>query len=147
MEIIVVSEREGVFRAVARRMEWEGTRGPLEEDSYGRVSVSEADRGLLHSFFDEAAMRVIDVCRPFLRGASNDDVALRLRMECSALIDGGELQLAIDNMLAADVLAQWQGIVSPAGSGSSGRKRDECGLMVQSVLYHHQRPVRRRAGD
>ena len=145
MEMSIVSGRDGVFRAVARRMEWEGTRCPLVEDGYGRVSVRDADRALLHSFFDEAAMHVMDVCRPFLMGAVNDDEGLRLRMECSVAVDGAELQMAVDNMLVADVLAQWQEIVSPGRAGSSGRRRDECGLMVQSMLYHHRRPVRRRS--
>lgn len=143
METDIKTTRDSIFKGVARRMEWEGTRSPLEQDNYGRVSVSDADRTLFQSLFDEAAMHAIDLCRPFLKSSANTDDALRMIVVVPADTVVEELQLAIDNMLTAHVLAQWQEIVSPTRAATSYSKRDDYAAKILSILYHHRAPTRR----
>lgn len=145
MEKEIKTTRDSIFKGVARRMEWEGTRSPLEQDIYGRVSVSDADRTLFQSLFDEAAMHAIDICRPFLISSSNTDEALRMRISLPADSFTEELQLAIDNMLTTHVLAQWQEIVSPGRAATSYSRRDDYAAKILSILYHHRAP--RRIGN
>ena len=142
MEISIIITRDSIFRRVRRRMEWEGTRSPDGSDDYGRVSLSEADRSLLHSLFDESAMHVIDLCRPFLTSVSNTDEALKLVITMSEDFDTSGLSMALGNLVATHVLAQWQEIVSPARCEASLRKKEDYTLKVLSILYHHQAPKR-----
>lgn len=135
--------RDDIFRRVARRMEWEGTRSPLEEDQYGRVALSDADRALFLSLFDEAAMHAVDICRPFLAAASNTDEALTLNTELPLDADRAELSQALANMMATHVLAQWQEIVSPQRAPASFARRDHAASKIESILYHHRAPVRK----
>lgn len=138
--------REDVFAQVARRMEWEGTRSPLEKDAYGRVSVSEADRSLLHSLFDEAAMQAIDVCRPFLTSVANTDESLTLNLNLSDSLTqeiADSLAPAMAGMICGSVLAQWMEIVCPDRVGAAMRRQDESRGKVLAILYHHQAPTRR----
>lgn len=145
MEISVFTTRESIFGRVRRRMEWEGTRSPLGEDDYGRVSVSEADRCLFHSFFDEAAMYVIDLCRPFLSSVANTDDALSLHITLPDDAEDTGLSMAVGNMMASHVLAQWQEIVSPARAEGSFSRRDDYAGKVLAILYHHKAPRRAAA--
>lgn len=142
MEKEIKTTRDSIFKGVARRMEWEGTRSPLGQDNYGRVSVSDADRSLFQSLFDEAAMHAIDICRPFLISTSNTDEALSMRISLPPDVAVTELQLAIDNMLTTHVLAQWQEIVSPSRAEASYSKRDDYAAKILSILYHHRAPKR-----
>lgn len=142
METSFKITREYVFRQVARRMEWEGTRSPLEDDSYGRVSVSESDRSLLHGLFDEAAMHAIDIFRPFLLSASNTDEALTLHIDLPTDAEEEGITIATGNMVTAHVLALWQEIVSPARAGSSYERRDDYAGKIHANLYHHRAPRR-----
>ena len=145
METTITTTRERVFRLVARRMEWQGTRSGKDSDLYGRIAISEADNSLLHNLFDEASMHAIDICRPFLISVSNTENALTLRLSPNACRDEAAeatLGSAITGMLAAHVLAQWQEIVSPERAAASYSKRDDYASKVQSILYHHPAPVR-----
>lgn len=148
MNTVLTITREEVFRSVARRMEWEGTRSPLEKDAYGRVSVSEADYSLLHSVFDEVAMQTIDVCRPFLQSVVNSDKALILNISISDSV-GSEiedsLQGAVFNMMSMSMLAQWMEIVCPDRALRVQSRCEDCKSKVLAILYHHPVPVRRKA--
>lgn len=146
MEISVFITRESIFGRVRRRMEWEGTRSPLGEDAYGRVSVSEADRSLFHSFFDEAAMYAMDLCRPFLSSVSNTDDALSLRITLPDDTEDSGLSMAVGNMMASHVLAQWQEIVSPDRAQANFSRRDDYAGKTLAILYHHKAPRRATAG-
>lgn len=142
MEITLTTTRESVFANVARRMEWEGTRNPLEEENYSRVAMVEADKSLFQSLFDDAAMNAIDVCRPFLVAVSNTDKSLTIKLELSAETSVSELQQAIDSMLTYHVLAQWLEIVSPSRGESASKKKDAGCSKILSIIYHHKKPVR-----
>lgn len=135
--------RDSVFKGVSRRMEWEGTRSPLEQDNYGRVSVSEADRSLFQSLFDEAAMHAIDLCRPFLKTVANTDDSLTMTIAIPEDADDAGLPMAMANMMTTHVLAQWQEIVSPERAATSYAKRDDYAAKLLSILYHHRAPTRR----
>ena len=141
MEKTIEIMRETVFSQVARRTEWQGTRSP-EDNDYGRLALSESDKALFHSFFDEAAMHALDICRPFLRRASNTDKTLSLTLSISEGSDTESLGTTMENMLTSHVLGLWQEIVSPQSAEGSFRRRDEYGPKLQSVLYHHQAPIR-----
>lgn len=139
MEKSIEIKREKVFAQVARRTEWQGTRSPGEND-YGRLTLSEADKALFHSFFDEAAMHALDICRPFLTKAANTDEALTMTLTLPH--DAANLEQTAENMLTSHVLGLWQEIVSPQRSESTLRRRDEYTLKLQSIIYHHPAPVR-----
>lgn len=147
MQTILTVSRDDVFRSVARRMEWEGTRSPLENDAYGRVAVAEADFSLLHSLFDEAAMQTVDICRPFLQSVVNSDEALILKMNLS---DSGEseislsLQAALLKLMTASMLVQWMEIVCPDRVGRMLSRCEDSKSKVLAILYHHPAPVRRK---
>lgn len=141
METSIIITRDNVFRQVARRMEWTGTRSPQDND-YSRLTLSDADKNLFHPFFDEAAMHAIDICRPFLKSVSNTDEDLTLRISTN---DTSELEtsgMTAENMIAHHVLALWQEIVAPQRAAASYAKRDDYALKLQSLLYHHPAPHR-----
>ena len=142
MEISVNITRESVFRSVARRMEWVGTRSPQEGTDYSRVSLSEADRSLFHSLFDEAAMQCVDICRPFLKSVANTDESLSMTLSVTAGAEYHSLQMTIGALLSAHVLAQWQDIVSPERSASSYARMEDCTSKILAILYHHPAPAR-----
>ena len=141
MEISVKIPRQTVFRQVARRMEWQGTRAPEDRD-YDRLSLSESDKALFHSFFDEAAMHAIDICRQMLKSVSNTDEQLKLQLSISDSADSLQLSTAIENMMTAHIVGLWQEIVSPQRSGATFSRRDDYALKLQSILYHHHAPRR-----
>ena len=144
MELQITLTRDSVFAGVARRMEWQGTRGPLGQDEYGRVALSESDRSLLHSLFDEAAIHAIDLCRPFLTAAANTDSALTLDITLPADAEATGLPMAIENMVCSHVMAQWQEIASPERAEASFAKRDDYASKALAILYHHRAPCRIR---
>lgn len=141
METTIEIKREAVFSQVARRTEWQGTRSP-EDNDYGRLTLSDADRVLFQSFFDEAAMHAIDICRPFLRSASNTDESLTLSVSVPDGPDAGALGKTTENMLTSHVLGLWQEIVSPQRAASAFARRDDYAFKLQSILYYHPAPVR-----
>lgn len=141
METTIEIKRTTVFSQVARRTEWQGTRSPEDRD-YDRLALSEADKALFHSFFDEAAMHAIDLCRPFLRRVANTDQALTLTMNVTEGPDTDSMAKTAENMLAAHVLGLWQEIVSPARAEAAFRRRDDYALKLQSILYYHPVPIR-----
>ena len=143
MKINIEIKRQAVFSQVARRTEWQGTRSPQESD-YSRLSLSEADKALFHSFFDEAAMHAIDICRPFLTQVANTDESLSLTLTVADTTDTVSLEKTAENMLTSHVLALWQEIVSPERCGAAFTRRDDYALKLQSILYHH--PAPRRGG-
>ena len=142
METTIEIKRTAVFSQVARRTEWQGTRSPEDRD-YDRLSLSEADKALFHSFFDEAAMHTIDICRPFLRRVSNTDSALTLIMNVTEGPDTDCLAKTIENIVVAHVLGLWQEIVSPQRVSATFMRRDEYSLKLQSILDYHPVTVRR----
>ena len=141
METSIEIKRNAVFRQVARRTAWQGTRSPQDND-YDRLTLSESDKALFHSFFDEAAMHAVDVCRPFLQRVSNTDEALTMAMTVNDSADTASLQKAAENMLTSHVLALWQEIVSPQHSAATFSRRDDYACKLQSLLYHHPAPKR-----
>lgn len=141
METYIEITRKSVFAQVARRTEWQGTRSPEDRD-YERLALSESDKALFHSFFDEAAMHAVDICRPFLQRVSNTDEALSMTLSLTNDPDTDSLKTTTGNMLTSHVLALWQEIVSPQRAPSSFSRRDDYALKLQSILYHHPVPVR-----
>ncbi|MDE5997284.1 MAG: hypothetical protein K2G77_03625 [Muribaculaceae bacterium] len=131
---------------MARRTEWQGTRSPEDRD-YNRLALSEADKSLFHSFFDEAAMHAIDICRQFLLRVANTDSSLCLTLSLPSSTDTASLKTTIENMLTSHVLALWQEIVSPQRAASSFTRRDDYALKLQSILYHHTAPQRSTIND
>ena len=146
METTIIIQRESVFSQVSRRTEWQGTRSPENRD-YDRLTLSEADLALFHSFFDEAAMHAIDICRPFLRRVANTDSALSMTINVTEGPDTGNLALTTENMLVSHVLGLWQEIVSPQRATTSFLRRDEYSLKLQSILYYHPAPQRSMTND
>ena len=144
METTIKTDRNAVFSQVAKRTEWQGTRSPQDRD-YDRLALSEADKSLFHSFFDEAAMHAIDLCRPFLTQVANTDNALSLSLSIQEGSDLASLEKTIENMLTSHILALWQEIVSPQRAAASFSRRDEYACKLQSILYHHPAPKRTQA--
>ena len=142
MEISIEIKRQTVFAQVARRTEWQGTRSPQDND-YDRLTLSEADKALFHSFFDEAAMHAIDICRPFLKKVANTDEALSINLNVTDGCDAGSLEKTTENMLTSHVLALWQEIVCPQRVEASFTRRDDYALKLQSILYYHPVPKKR----
>ena len=142
MEISIEITRKSVFTQVARRTEWQRTRSPEDRD-YDRLALSESDKALFHSFFDEAAMHAIDICRPFLQRTANTDEALSMTLTLPNDPDTASLKTTIENMLTSHILALWQEIVSPQRAATSLSRRDDYSLKLQSILYHHPIPVRK----
>lgn len=143
--INITTTREAVFARVARQMDWHGTRGAEGTEAYGRVAISEGDRSLLHSFFDEAAMHAIDICRPFLQKVTNTDEALTLRLGISDATDAtaeAALEANLFNLMTVHVLRQWLEIVSPDRLESCASKIREADSRLTGALYHHPAPVR-----
>lgn len=142
---IITASRQKVFERVARQMDWLGLRGSESAEEYGRVAISEADTVLLHSFFDEAAMHAIDICRPFLQSVRNTDDSLELTLTVSdhcdqSMRDG--LAPILFNLLSMHVLRQWLEIVdSGRTEGCASRLRD-ADTKLLGALYHHTAPVR-----
>ncbi len=141
METVITISRKIVFMQVARRTEWQGTRSPQDND-YDRLALSESDKALFHSFFDEAAMHTIDICRPFLTRVSNTDESLSMTLRVTDGCDTAGLEKTMENMLTSHVLALWQEIVSPQRSAATFSRRDDYALKLQSILYHHPAPKR-----
>lgn len=141
METTIEITRETVFRQVARRMEWTGTRSPKEND-YSRLAMSDADKNLYQSLFDEAAMHAIDICRPFLKSVSNTDESLRMKLRVNEETDTETLGGTAANMIAHHVLALWQEIVAPDRAAGAYSKRDDYGSKLQGMLYHQRAPRR-----
>lgn len=141
MEKTIEITREAVFSQVAKRTEWQGARSPEDRD-YDRLALSETDKSLFHSFFDEASMHAIDLCRPFLHRVANTDEALTLTLNVTEGPDIDSLAKTVENMLIAHVLGLWQEIVSPQRAASSFLRRDDYALKLQSILYFHPIPVR-----
>ncbi len=139
MNSTITIPRKSVFSQVARRTEWQGTRSPEDRD-YERLALAESDKSLFHSFFDEAAMHAIDICRPFLQRASNTDESLSLTLSLPEGSDAAGLGKTMESMLTAHVLALWQEIVAPARSAATFARRDDYSLKLQSILYHHPAP-------
>ena len=146
MDSTITIPRMQVFTQVARRTEWQGTRSPQDND-YDRLALSEADKSLFHSFFDEAAMHAVDICRPFLKSVANTDDSLSMTIAVNDTTDTVSLQKTVENMLTSHVLALWQEIVSPERSGSTFSRRDDYALKLQSILYHHPAPRRLTIND
>ncbi len=141
MQFSIEIPRQSVFNQVSRRTEWQGTRSPEDRD-YDRLTLSEADKSLFHSFFDEAAMHIIDICRPFLSRVANTDQSLALTLTLSEGYDPTGLAPAAENLLTTHVLALWQEIVAPRRSSATFLRRDDYALKLQSILYHHPAPKR-----
>ncbi len=141
METTIEIKRDTVFCNTARRMEWQGTRSPEERD-YDRLALSEGDKALFQSFFDEAAMHAIDICRPFLRRVANNDQSLLMTLCSPEETDAESLAKTMENMIVAHVLGLWQEIVSPQRAASSFSRRDDYALKLQSILYHHTAAIR-----
>lgn len=133
--------RSSVLTHVRRRMDWLGTRSPEERD-YDRVSLSEADTALFHSFFDEAAMHAIDLCRNFLSSVSNTDEGLTLDVNLPAGIDVVNFTQTLETLLWTHVLGLWQEIVTPARAAATMAKQSSLSLKFQSLLYHNPAPKR-----
>ncbi len=144
MEISIDIPRQTVFAQVSRRTEWQGTRGAEDRD-YPRLALSEADKALFHSFFDEAAMHAIDICRPFLQRVSNTDLSLAMTLHITNGTDPTSLEKTTENMLTAHVLSLWQEIVSPPRAAATLARRDDYALKLQSLLYHHPAPCLRQS--
>ncbi|MDE6379178.1 MAG: hypothetical protein K2L11_01800 [Muribaculaceae bacterium] len=142
METNIEIKRKAVFCQVARRTEWQGTRSP-EDNDYARLALSEADSALFHSFFDEAAMHAVDICRPFLRRVSNTDDSLSMTVNTTEGPEASNLEKTLENMLTCHVLGLWQEIVSPQRAQGSFSRRDDYALQLQSILYHNPAPVRK----
>ncbi len=142
METSISIQRTDVFSQVARRTEWQGTRSPEDRD-YERLTLSSSDKALFHSFFDEAAMHAIDICRPFLQRVANTDEALTLTLRLTEGPDTGSLEKTLENLLTTHVLALWQEIVSPTRTPSTLSRRDDYALKLQSILYYHPIPERK----
>lgn len=143
--ITIIAGRQAVFERMARQMAWQGARGPAGAESYGRVAISEADASLLHSFFDEAAMHAIDLCRPFLQGVKNTDDSLYLTLALSDHTDESvaeSLNPIIFNLLSVCMLRQWMEIVDPERMGGCVAKLREADSKLLGALYHHPAPVR-----
>ena len=134
-------KRQKIFSQVSRRTEWQGTRSPEDRD-YDRLALSEGDKALFHSFFDEAAMHAIDLSRPFLQRVANTDEALTMTIRLTEGPDSDSFVKTLENMLTSHVLALWQEIVSPSMAGASLLRRDDYALKLQSILYYHPVPVR-----
>ena len=141
METKFEIKRSTVFSQVARRTEWQGTRSPEDRD-HERLALSEGDKALFHSFFDEAAMHAIDICRPFLSRVANTDDALSMTIRLTEGPDTDNFGKTLENMLTNHVLGLWQEIVSPARSATTFNRRDDYALKLQSILYYHPVPVR-----
>lgn len=141
METSIEITRKSVFAQVARRTEWQGTRSQEDRD-YDRLALAEPDKAIFHSFFDEAAMHAIDICRPFLQRVANTDEALSMTLTLPNNPDTLSLQTTTENMLTSHVLALWQDIVSPQRAAAAFSRRDDYALKLQSILYHHPIPVR-----
>lgn len=146
METNITISRKSVFSQVARRTEWVGTRSPQDND-YERLALSESDKSLFHSFFDEAAMHAIDICRPFLKRVVNSDDNLSMTLTPSEGCDISGLEKTVENLLTSHVLGLWQEIVSPQRAGVSFSRRDEYSCKLQSMLYHHTAPKRVMMND
>lgn len=142
MDTTITINRETIFSKTARRMDWEGTRSPSDANEYDRVAIAESDRALFHSLFDEAAMHAIDMCRPFMKKASNSDKALSLILSLSESADKEALTLTLENLLSYHVLALWLEIVAPDRASAIFSKRDDFAFKVQAILYHHPAPRR-----
>lgn len=143
--ITITASRQSVFERVSRQMAWQGTRSADGAESYGRIALSESDTTLLHSFFDEAAMHAIDICRPFLRAVANTDDSLRLTLGMSDSTENDterNLNSILGNLLAVHVLRQWLEIVSPEKTESCGAKIRDADSRLVAALYHHPAPVR-----
>ncbi len=138
--------RKSVFAQVARRTEWQGTRSPEDRD-YDRLALSESDKSLFHSFFDEAAMHAIDICRPFLQRAGNTDESLSLTLSLPEGSDPAGLEKTMESMLTSHVLGLWQEIVAPQRADGAFARRDDYSLKLQSILYHHPAPKRSTIND
>ncbi len=133
MQTTITIPRQTVFNQVARRTEWQGTRSPQDND-YDRLALSESDKALFHSFFDEAAMHAIDICRPFLKKVANTDEALSMTLTLQEGSDTASLSKACESMLTSHVLALWQEIVSPQRSAATFLRRDDYALKLQPIL-------------
>ncbi len=138
--------RKSVFAQVARRTEWQGTRSPEDRD-YDRLALSESDKSLFHSFFDEAAMHAIDICRPFLQRVGNTDESLSLTLSLAEESDPVGLEKTMENMLTSHVLGLWQEIVAPQRAAATFARRDDYSLKLQSIIYHHPAPKRSTIND
>lgn len=141
MDISLEISRKTIFSQVSRRTEWQGTRSPQDND-YERQTLSESDKALFHSFFDEAAMHAVDLCRPFLKRVSNTDDTLAMTLGITDGSDVASLEKTMENLLTSHVLALWQEIVSPQRAPASFSRRDEYSFKLQSILYHHPAPKR-----
>ena len=141
MEISLEISRNAVFAQVARRTEWQGTRAPEDRD-YERLALSPSDKSLFHSFFDEAAMHAIDICRPMLQRVANTDESLSMTLHLSDCQDTESLKTTVGNMLTWHVLALWQEILSTQRSVASFARLDDYALKLQGILYHNPIPVR-----
>lgn len=139
METTVAITRAAVFQGVAQRMEWEGDK----DGNQDLLSVSERDRSLFHSLFDEAAMHAIDICRPFLTSASNTDETLTLNLMLSKDAKAEDLPMALQTMLTTHIVALWQEMVNPARADLAAKKKDAATSKIQAILYHHPAPRRK----
>lgn len=142
METTIEITRMSVFSQVSRRTEWQGTRSPQGND-YDRLALSDTDKSLFQSFFDEGAMHAVDICRPFLIRVSNTDESLSMTLRVTDDSDTAGLEKTMENMLTSHVLALWQEIVSPQSAAAAFVRRDDYALKLQSILYHHPAPARR----
>lgn len=139
METTVEITRKDVFQGVAQRMEWEGD----NDGNQDLLSVSQRDRSLFHSLFDEAAMHAIDICRPFLMSASNTDTSLTLSLSLSKDAKAEDLPMALQTMLTTHIVALWQEMVNPARAEATAKKKDAATSKVMAILYHHPAPKRK----
>ncbi len=142
MQTSIIIRRDRVFATASRRMAWVGTRGREESPDYERIVPDEADHSLLHTFFDDAAMRAIDLCRPFLEGVSNTDEALTLRLTRGANPNDEQLGRALEQMVEAYLLGEWQEIVCPGRAPSAFARSEEAAAKAAAILYHHPAPIR-----
>lgn len=141
MEISIEITRKSVFVQVSRRTEWQGIRAPEDRD-YASLALSESETSLFHSFFDEAAMHAIDLCRPFLQRAENTDESLVMTLTLTNGCDPTGLEKTTENMLTSHVLALWQEILAPQSAAATFARRDDYAIKMQSILYHHPAPAR-----
>lgn len=138
METTVEITRKTVFQGVAQRMEWEGD----NDGNQDLLSVSQRDRSLFHSLFDEAAMHAIDICRPFLMSATNTDTSITLNLSLSKDSIAEDLPMAMQTMLTTHIVALWQEMVNPARAETAAKKKDADTSKILAILYHHPAPRR-----
>ena len=142
--LLLTVGREDVYSEVEKTTEYTGAKMMhADEGAHDRLSVTEADRGLLSRFFDEAAGVATDECKRFVDEVTLDEAGYEARLSMSDSYDehlSDSIRTSLRNFFVAAVISKWCKIVGSDAGAAYSADASAAMLDVRSKIFNRKRP-------